>query len=242
MINIAICDDDVALTGYAEKLVFDLGQSLQQKLDVTVFFSGEELVEHISESEIIFDIILMDIEMGELSGVDAGRKLREKIEYDQTFLIYISSHNSYYREIIDLNVLCFIQKPFNITEFNLKLTKAIQKVENRLLYPQAHDFVFEKGGGKISVPIKSIMYFESELRKIHLYSTLNTYTYYSSLDNEERKLPSDLFCRIHRSNIVNFAHITQITAQTVTISGQTLNISVKYRESTKRAYARYRSG
>lgn len=242
MIHIAVCDDDVATTGIAEKLILNIGLSLQQKIEVTVFFSGEDFCAYLNRSDDIFDIVLMDIEMGDISGVDAGRKLRESAAYNQTFLIYISSHSNYYKEIIDLNVFSFIPKPFKEAEFNLKLTKAIEMIEARRFATPVPDFAFESKGDKLYIPMKSIMYLESSLRKIILHTTVGKKSYYGSLDAAQEQLPERFFCRINRSCIVCFAHMTQITSRYVTISGQTLNISSTYRESTKLAYARYRGG
>ena len=241
MIKIAVCDNDNSITGYTEELLSKLGQSLSQSLDVSVFFSGEDFCKHLLKSGEVFDIVLMDIEMGEISGVEAGKMLRKSTVYDQTFLIYISSHDNYYKEIIDLNVHSFIPKPFNVAEFNLKLSKVIEKVIKKRHIQPYPEYSFNKGGNVFYVPVNSIIYMESELRKIHLYLEHCTHTFYGNLNAEEKKLPGNLFCRIHKSFIISFAHMTQITAQSVTIAGQTLSISVKYREAVKQAYNNYRS-
>jgi len=240
MIQVAICDDDVAITGYAESLIFKLGQSLRQKLEVTVFFSGKEFCDYLSKTNDIFNIVLMDIEMGSITGVDAGRKLRENVGNDQTLLIYISSYNNYYKDIIDLNVFCFVPKPFNVDEFNMKLKKAIERVNYQRQFAQLPDFSFQKNGRDIFIPLKSIKYFESKKRIIYIYTTTSTYTYYGSLNTEEKKLPKDIFCRIHRSYLICFAYMTSITAQSVTISDITLPISDAKRDAVKIAYKNYR--
>ena len=242
MIRIAICDDDVQLTGEAERRALSLGQSLQQKLDVTVFFSGEEFFKHLDESGDVFDIVLMDIEMREISGVDAGRRLRDDIAYDQTLLIYISSHHNYYKKLIDLNVFAFISKSFNLIEFNAKLAKAIEKVLNRRFLSPLPDFVFEISGEKTYVPMKSIMFIESDKRKIKLQTTVRQHSFYGKLDDVEKQLPKDIFWRISKSYIICFAHMSEFTSRCVVISGQKLNISEKYREATKLAYMSYRGG
>jgi DNA-binding LytR/AlgR family response regulator len=242
MINIAICDDNVSLTGEVEQLVLISSRSMQEKVNINVFFSAEKFFEHLNESGDVFDIVLMDIEMGEISGVDAGQRLRDDPAYDQTLLIYISSHSTYFSELIYLHAFTFIKKPFQITDFNLKLTKAITQVLNRRFITPFPDFVFDTKGDKAYVPTKSIMLIESDSRKIILHTTTQEYSYYGKLSTAEEQLPKDFFCRINRSYIVNFSHMTKMTSQNITISGQKLNISEKYRETTKLAYLRYRGG
>jgi len=241
MIRIAICDNNVKLTGYAEKLILELGLLLQQKLDVLVFFSGEKFCDYLVTSNESFDIVLMDIELGDITGIDAGRMLRENIENDKTILIYISSYNNYFADIIDFNVYRFIPKPFKVDEFKQKLTDAINKVLSQRLNKPFAEFSFIKNGSDIFIPIKSILYLESDLRRINLYTSDLTYTYYGNLNTEEGKLPADIFCRIHRSYLICFTHMTKITAQSITISNKTLPISTKYHDSVKIAYSRYRS-
>lgn len=242
MIRIAICDNDYRVTGAAEKLIQQVCHSLCQEVAVRIFFSGENFCAFLNKSIEPFDIVLMDIEMGEISGIDAGHKLREDIENDNTLLIYISNHKSYYADIIDLNVFCFIPKPIENTEFTLKLKKAMEKVRYQKQFNLFPDFSYNKNGREMYVPIRAIKYLESDRRMIYLYTTLSTDTisYYGNLNAEEKKLPENMFCRIHRSYIVCFAHITSITATTITIDKMEFNISTKYRESTKYAYCRYR--
>jgi len=239
MISIAICDDNVHLTGEVEQLVLYLSRSMHEKVDVSVFFSAEKFFEHLNKSGDVFDIVLMDIEMGGISGVDAGQRLRDDPAYDQTLLIYISSHDTYFEQLVHLHVFTFIPKPFKTEEFNLKLTKAIKHVLNRRFTTPFPDFVFESKGDKTYVPIKSIMFIESDNRKVKLHTTAQEHSYYGKLSAAEEQLPKDFFCRISRSYIVNFSHITKMTSQNLTISKQTLYISEKYRKTTKLAYFRY---
>jgi len=242
MIHIAICDDDTKTTAHIEKLIHALGEPMQQKLYISAFISGEEFCDFLEQSDEVFDIVLMDIEMGGITGVEAGRKLRENMENYQTLLIYISSHNNHHHEIINLNPFCFITKPIKDEDFYLNLTNAIKGVVQQRKTNAIPDFSFNKHGKQTLISVKSIMYLESDSRKIHLHTTKGNYEYYGKLNAEERKFPKELFCRIHSSYLVSFKHIENITAQTVRISGNILPISEKKRNSVKAAYRQYRGG
>ena len=240
MIHIAICDDDIKTIGNAEHMILELGKSLNQKIEVSIFHSGEEFCDRLVSSDEPFDIVLMDIEMGDITGVDAGRNLRADIQNRRTLLIYISSHNNYYEDIINLNAFCFISKPFHIGKFKLRLTNALENVIYQRQYAPFPDFSFKKNREEVFVPIKSVMFLESKLRIIYLHTTQKTYDYYGNLNIEEKKLQENMFCRIHNSFLVCFTHITSITARDVTISGRVLPISAKNRNIVKQAYSRYR--
>jgi len=240
VINIAVCDDDLAVTGIIENHLMQLEKTKLQKLNVEIFFSGEEFCNHLNESGETFDIILMDIEMGGITGIEAGRRLRENIENNQTLLIYVSSHESYYGELINLDVFRFISKPVKSTEFNHKVSAAITKVMQQRQAIPIPDLVIMQKGKKIHIPIRAIMYLESDVRRIHLHCTTGVYTYYGKLSEEEKKLPKEIFCRIHNSYLVCFTHVKSISVAAVVMPGVEFPISHKYREAVKMAYGQFR--
>jgi len=240
VIRFAICDDDPKTTVSLECMIRSLKPLHELKFETMVFFSGEEFCDHLNRTDEQFDIVLMDIEMRAITGVEAGMRLRENIANDQTLLIFVSAHKSYYKEIIDLNVFCFIPKPICTDEFEQKLGRAIESVLNQRKRASIPAFVIKKAQHTASAPVDSILYLISDLRKIRLHTETKTYDYYGKLDEEELKLPSDTFCRIHKSYLINFSHIKTLTYKDVLmIDGKELQISEAYREQVKVAYRHY---
>ena len=241
MIHFAICDDEQSTISELDILIKALEALYNQKFEISDFPSGESFCKHLNESVDIFDIVLMDIEMRRITGIEAGKRLRENIENDQTLLIFVSSHKNYYQEIIDLNVFCFIPKPIIPSVFNLKIGNAIEKILRQRQSPAISRFAIKVNRSEIQIAVNSIMYFESEAKKIHLYTTNEAYTYYGKLNEEEAKLPTLSFSRIHSSYLINFTHAINITSKTVTMKDNSqFSISEKYREKVKTAYMRYR--
>ncbi len=62
MLNIAICDDDILMTGKMEMLVQNIGRRNFVPIEMEVFWSGESLVEAVAK-ESCFDIIYLDVEI-----------------------------------------------------------------------------------------------------------------------------------------------------------------------------------
>ena len=241
MVRFAICDDDINTTGQIESLLHELEPIFCQKFEITVFYSGEEFCDHINKSSNVFDIVLMDIEMKKITGVEAGRRLREDIANNQTILIYISSHKSYFEQIIDLNVFSFIAKPIKQDDIINKLHNAIDYITHRQQRSSSPNHIIKINSSEIHVPLRSIMYLESDLRQINLYTTDEKYTYYAKLEKEKEKLPERIFCRIHKSYLISFFHILKITALDITMSNnKTFIIGSTYIEKVKDAYSRYR--
>ena len=241
MIRFAICDDDHAMTGTIESLLLSLSSQYSEDFEVDVFFSGEDLCEHINATGKSYDIILLDIEMQGITGVDAGKLLRENVSHSQTLLIFISSHKKYHQEIIDLNVFCFIPKPIHHGEFFVKLKKAIEHVISVRQLSRHINHVITQQGQDIFIPIDTIVFLESDVRQIIIHTTTGAYTYYGKLSVEEAKFPKNVLCRIHKSYLVNFSHMESIkTNELFMKGGRRLPISEKYRESVKIAYAIFR--
>ena len=242
MIRFAICDDDRAMTGRLESMVMELQPRYDQDFECEVFFSGEDFCAYLNDaSKEAFDIVLMDIEMGQVTGVEAGKKLRESIANEFTVLLYVSAHSRYKNELVDLNVYRFIQKPIEKREFNLRLDRAINRILRQRQLPGMLFLTIKKNGRDEQIPMNSIVYLQSDARKIHLHTTDEIYTYYKKLTEEEKELDSNTFVRIHKSFLINFSHAKSISAKEVEMTdGAVLPIANLYREQVRLAYLQYR--
>ncbi len=108
MLRIGICDDVMQQLLTLEKMVRDIALRLCINAEVKCFESGEDLLCEI-EQKGDMDFLLLDIEMGGINGVEAARMIREKDS--RVILIFISSHDQYFREMIRVQPFAFIDKP-----------------------------------------------------------------------------------------------------------------------------------
>lgn len=82
---------------------------------------------------------------------------------------------------------------------------------------------------------------ESNKRRVILHTSDDQHDYYSTLNEEEKKLSESDFVRIHQSYIVNFMFIKEIRSQSIVlISGEALPISAKYSTAFKKKYLKFR--
>lgn len=79
MIRIAVCDDDFPTTELIERLILETQRNFTNKIEVSIFYSGESFTKAIQEA-CAFDIIFMDIEMADMDGIKAGYVLREMMK------------------------------------------------------------------------------------------------------------------------------------------------------------------
>lgn len=240
MIHIAVCDDDLPTTELIERLILDTQKNISEKIEVSIFYSGEGFSKAI-QSSCTFDIVLMDIEMEGMDGIKAGHALRGNDDNDLVQLIYISSYEEYHLQLFDVQPSGFIKKPIDPKMFKNKLIPSIQKAFRNQQQGKKNFLLVDRKGQQIGVPYRDILYLESKIRKINLYTNNEIIEYYSTLSIESSKLPDFSFIRIHQSYIVNSYCIREIHTRKVVLSnGQILPISEKKSAAARKSYLNFR--
>ncbi len=100
MFRIAICDDDQAIGSQIEKVLLKYSKTACLEIDITVFYSGEELYRYI-ESGHGFDLIYLDIEMELMDGLEVGKRIRNVMKDHKT---EIGSYGIYFMAITVLHL------------------------------------------------------------------------------------------------------------------------------------------
>lgn len=108
MINVAICDDVVSTTGKIETMLQNIAKRNFMPVDTDVFWKGEHLVDSVEMGN-SFDIIFLDIEMGQEDGITVARRIR-KID-KSVLIVYVTSHENYMMESFEIRPFRFLVKP-----------------------------------------------------------------------------------------------------------------------------------
>ena len=202
MLDIAICDDDNSFAGGLEKTLCRMEKTYGLKFEIDVYQDGCSLVKEVMSGK-RYDIICMDIQMREMDGVEAAlqiRKLDRVVE-----LIYVTSYDSYMKEVFEVTPSGFIVKPLNQKEFETTFCRVMRTVIGQDAY---YRFRYKKEEYKLL--IRNILYFTSDWRNIS-----------KNLGQE-----NGMFVRIHKSYLVNYRHIVRFSYDTVKLSnGEVLPVS-----------------
>lgn len=174
MINIAICDDDIAATGKIESMLHKIAKNNFILIDTDVFWDGKGLADAV-EKENYYDIIFLDIEMGQENGITAARRIREKDK--SVLIIYVTSHESYMRESFSVRPFQFLSKPVDETQMSECFLAAFEEINRADRYFR---FCYQRIHHKI--PIRNILYFESNKRKIYIVTEKGTFELYGKLN------------------------------------------------------------
>lgn len=183
------------------------------------------LIEHMEKGK-RYDIIYLDIEMTKQNGIDAAwniRKLDKKV-----LIIYVTSHESFAKEVFEVSAFRFITKPIEPKIFEKYFKDAENEIVRRPKY-------FQYQYNKISyrLPIEDIIYFQSDRRVTYIITNDGSKKCYGKLNDIEKHLvESDTyFYRTHQSFLVNPKYVTAYFYDSMELAdGTTLSISENRRK------------
>lgn len=234
MIEIAICDDEIVITSKIENILEELSEEMGIKVEIDVFYDGKTLVNYIKDGK-KYDLIYMDIEMREQDGISAASEIREIDK--NVFLIYITSHESFAKDVFELNAYRFITKPIDLGIFR----KYFEAVKDELtIRPQYFRYQYNKVVYRIS--LDEIIYFQSDRRVTYIITENGSKKCYGKLNDIEcRLLQSNIvFFRIHQSFLVNPQYIIAYFYDSMELrDGTTLSISENRRKKVSELFCTY---
>ena len=220
MLDIAICDDDNSFAGGLEETLCRMEKTYGLKFEIDVYQDGCSLVKEVMSGK-RYDIICMDIQMREMDGVEAARQIRKLDRVVE--LIYVTSYDSYMKEVFEVTPSGFIVKPLNQKEFETTFCRVMRTVIGQDAY---YRFRYKKEEYKLL--IRNILYFTSDLRKTYIVEEGGRYMEYRKLNDISKNLgqKNGMFVRIHKSYLVNYRHIVRFSYDTVKLSnGEVLPVS-----------------
>ena len=195
--KIAVCDDDRLLTGEVDSQLQKIREKTGISFETDIFFDGETLWKAIEQNG-SYDVVYLDIEMKNMDGITVARKIRERDPY--AILIFISSYDSYYEQLFEVEPLRFLHKPIDPEKFDEYFRVAYTKLTS--LEDRLH---FEFNKRLYQIPYRDIVYMESRRRVIHLFGRNGEeYRFYKKMKDllEEISHTGNMFIRVHNQKII----------------------------------------
>jgi two-component system response regulator LytT len=227
---IAIDDEPPALdlvTRFIERTPF-------LKLTVT-FDNAIEALRYISENPV--DLIFLDIQMPDLSGIELARILNGRNIGQAPSIIFTTAFDQFALEGYKLDVVDYLLKPYGYEDFIRAATKALKLSERKNPAPEAatkeEEFIYLKVEFQtLKVACNQITHIEGlkDYAKIHLDNVDRPILSLITLKALEEKLPKKRFMRIHKSTIIALDKVTSVTKNSVFIAQTMLPVSEQYKE------------
>lgn len=230
MIKIAICDDE---SFYREQLLEMITANFDY-VDVDCFSSGEGLF---SIDKIEFDIILLDIEMRGISGVEVAEQLREISCC--SLIIFVTSHADCITSAMQFAPFQYILKPLDEQIILKQVRRAIEKIKK-----QKNQIIIKWKGDESFVNIADVEYIEYNSRKLKMHCNDKVvHLSVGRMDEICNKLIEYDFIRVHNSFVVNLESIDKIYANLIYLkSGDTIQISKRNLNDVKEKFRIFISG
>ena len=228
--RIAICDDDQVFAQILATYIENAYKSLD--LLIEFFASGEELLAYYQADKKVFDVILLDIEMKQINGLEAAHQIR-KVD-TQTTIIFITSHDELASMGYEVSAFRFLTKPVK----SQKLIEALEAVRSQ--NNSSKTIHVSNPEGDYTVNINDILFFEAQNQQISIQTQANTFIQRYNLSAYVSELAKYDFVSVHRSYLVNMKYVKSINKQEIIITdGTILPISrLRYKE-VKQAFHDY---
>ncbi len=218
--KIAICDDmeeyRLSIKNYVVK--YFLSHHIECKADL--FECGDDLI---SSSE-KYDILFLDIELGDSNGIDVAKKLQ--LLNDKMVIIVITSYRQYLDAAMDIKVARYIDKPITEDRIYSALDKAMSLIDENIIT------LHIKNNKIVRVKTSEIVYAEVKLRGVTVYCINENYQVTQTLKQLHTVLNASCFATPHGSYIVNLNYIKNFKRNEITLCNpyNDVNISIATRK------------
>lgn len=215
VLNCMIVDDDLIDRKSLERLC----KKIEALSLVKVCENGKQALEALSKQKI--DLVFLDIEMPELTGIDF---LRHAVSLPQ--VIFTTSNTDYGIEAFEYQVTDYLKKPIAFPRFRIAVEKALDNhIRNHHYRAVAEEVYIREEGRLVRVPYADILYFENVGDYIRLKTTDSHHIIHGTLKSIDAKLTSPRFLRVHRSFVINLGKIKDIKENTLVIDKKVIPIS-----------------
>ena len=230
-----------------------LERALCGRSDIEMLHSAKDAVQAVDMMQNEkYDVLLLDIGMPELSGIDLAHRLNKQ-NYPIPAIVFVTAHDQHAVAAFDNHAVDYVLKPFSIDRINEALNVAFRRTENDrtalLLKTMPHlEALFARPSPKIAIKAKGRILFidpaevaviRAEGNYVLLEKRSGSYLLRESISTVAEKLKPHGFIRIHRSALVNTSFVEEIqpwpTGEYVLRikGGQELTVSRTYKNNLR---------
>ena len=230
MLTVILCDDNAREREYLKSLVLGWASESGTKLTVHEFSSAEELL--FSYSDCPPDILLLDIELSGMNGVELAKTLRARSDFSQ--IIFITGYPDFIADGYDVSALHYLLKPVRPEKLFEVLTRAAENV-SRL----QRAVVLKTADGIERLPVETIIYAEAFSHLVSFVCAGRSCEVRCTI-SEAKAMLGEGFIQCHRSYIVALKYIKTVGSRDILLdNGVRLPVSRQLYKEVKTAYLSY---
>ena len=230
MLKIAICEDSEIFVEIIKKNIETI---LKVPYELHSFLSGKEFMASLPEMGCPYDIVFLDISLGNdtVSGIELGQMING--ENTRTQLIFIRQYLEYASDVYSTKHTYFIYK----NRLNEYLPAALDAALKNLQTDEEQYLIIKIKRSHLRIPVNDILYLERNLRETTVHTRTEAYTVRDKLNVLQQQLPEFFVC-CHRSFLVNLHAVSKLQHTEITLNtGQQIPVSRAHYEDVKKAFS-----
>ncbi len=233
MLHVAVVEDDAETSELIQNMITQYAKENQKSIKVTGFSDGSQIVENYKSE---YDIILLDIEMPRLNGMDAAKRIRETDR--EVVLVFITNMSQYAIRGYEVDALDFILKPINYFTFSVRFTRALERVRSR----DEKQIFLNLPERMKRITSRQIYYIEIQNRMLHYHTEEGVFVVRGTLKHVQEELGQYYFVKCNHWYLVNLRHVSEIRKNIVVVAGEELEISRRNRAAFLTAVTDFMGG
>ncbi len=219
MFRIGICEDEKAQREYIAKLLEAWQGMSGGKASVDTYASAEQFLFE-AEGKAPYNLLLLDIQMGQMNGVELARKVRETDK--QVTIVFLTGIKDYAIEGYEVGAVRYLLKPVKETE----LFALLDQISETAKAQEEDYFFFQTAGVTHRVPFSELLYAEADGHYVCLRTTDKEWKWKENISSLSEALEKKGFFLLRRGLYVNLAKVEQIKkTECVLENGEVLPVS-----------------
>ena len=216
MYRIDILEDETIQRDILKGYIKDIFNEITNNFEIIEYSCGEEMLEEYPQD---IDIFFIDMQMGELSGMDVAKVIREK--YDEGEIIFTTSLIDYIQDGYKVRAYRYLLKPIKYDDIREHVLACVDEISKK----RDNYMIIEDKISLIKIKIEDITYIEVIKKKVIIHTKENIYETKISLNKVEKELKKYKFFRCQRSFLVSLNHIQQIGQGLVAVHNEKIPVS-----------------
>ena len=227
-INITIIENDLNELEQLRQALDIWSENTSTPLAINAYSSGED---YFSANAIhTSNIFFLDIQLDKMNGMDIAKQIRQDGYTGE--IIFLTSFREYVFGGYKVHALNYLLKPLETQA----LYSCLNEIKESL---QTTYYVFRNNQEIVQIEYRDILSFSSFLHNVDILTANEHFNQNATLSSILSHLPKQ-FIRVHRSHIVNMAHIHKIAGNTITLSNRTVvPIGRQYLNDVRKSFAAY---
>lgn len=231
--KLAMIDDEITMTDQIQEYLARFQEESETEIQADIFHDPRVFLGSYHKE---YQLILMDVEMPGMNGIELAREIRKVDE--KVIIMFITNMAQYALHGYEVEAIDYVIKPITYQDFALKMKKA-----QRYIYRDTdRQIMLNTTEEKVLIKVSEIFYIEVIRHYLNYHTAQGIYQVRGAMKEEEKKFAQDHFARCSQSYLVNLAHVMSINGNDVVVNGEAIPISRNKKSEFVNTFTRYIGG